>query len=245
MSGNPITGASYFLRGLTLIRQPGIKKYVIIPLIINVILFSVLIWLSLAYFKDTVDSLVADLPSWLSWITGAIWILLAACIALGIYFSFTIVANLIGAPFNSYLAAAVEKHLTGQTPPEVNRSISKEIIFSISNELRKLLYFLMWGIPLFIITFIPVVNLVAPLLWFYFGTWMLAVEYADYPMGNHGLGFKEILDKLAEKKVMSLGFGGAVMFGTMLPVFNFLVMPAAVAGATVMRVEQFPVNQQK
>lgn len=71
---------------------------------------------------------------------------------------------------------------------------------------------------------------------------MLALEYADFPLGNHGLGFTDIRNKLAEKRFLALGFGGAVMLGTMIPLFNFIVMPVAVAGATAMRVEQYSLD---
>ena len=43
--------------------------------------------------------------------------------------------------------------------------------------------------------------------------------------------------------MLSLGFGGAVMLATLIPLFNFLVMPVAVAGATALRVEQIPLDQ--
>jgi CysZ protein len=31
-----------------------------------------------------------------------------------------------------------------------------------------------------------------------------------------------------------MGFGGATLVGTMIPIVNFIVMPAAVAGATAL-----------
>ncbi|MEZ5582290.1 MAG: hypothetical protein R3F37_05475 [Candidatus Competibacteraceae bacterium] len=44
--------------------------------------------------------------------------------------------------------------------------------------------------PLLVLFVIPGVNVIAPLLWLVFGAWMLALQYADYPMGNHGLRFR-------------------------------------------------------
>jgi CysZ protein len=58
-------------------------------------------------------------------------------------------------------------------------------------------------------------------------------------MGNHGLRFGEQKKRLRQKRFLSLGFGGAVSIAVMIPVLNFLAMPAAVAGATAMWVEQF------
>jgi CysZ protein len=82
------------------------------------------------------------------------------------------------------------------------------------------------------------VNIAAPVVWMLFGAWMLAISYVDYPMGNHGLGFPEQRRRLRERRYLALGFGGAVMCALAVPVVNFLVIPAAVAGATALWVER-------
>ena len=45
MSGNLFTGAGYFLRGLTMLSEPGLRRFVIVPLVANVMLFSLMGWL--------------------------------------------------------------------------------------------------------------------------------------------------------------------------------------------------------
>ncbi|MCP5459961.1 MAG: EI24 domain-containing protein, partial [Gammaproteobacteria bacterium] len=77
-------------------------------------------------------------------------------------------------------------------------------------------------------------------LWLAFSIWMLALQYADYPMSNHGLRFREQRRLLSQRRMLALGFGSAVLLMTLVPILNFLVMPAAVIGATLMWVEQFP-----
>jgi CysZ protein len=83
------------------------------------------------------------------------------------------------------------------------------------------------------------VNLAAPFLWALFSAWMLAIEYVDYPMANHRLHFAEQRKRLRGRKLLSWGFGGASLLMTMIPVVNFLAMPASVAGATAMWVREF------
>ncbi|MDH3387322.1 MAG: EI24 domain-containing protein, partial [Gammaproteobacteria bacterium] len=112
-------------------------------------------------------------------------------------------------------------------------------IDAIASQLRKLVYILLWASGLFLVSLIPVVNLVAPLLWVIFGSWLLTLEYFDYPMGNHDIVFAEQKRRLAERRGISLGFGGAVMVMTSIPIVNFFAMPVAVAGATLLWVEQF------
>jgi len=163
-----------------------------------------------------------------------------------LFYAFSLVANLVGAPFNGLLAEAVERHLTGQSTnqPGGFAKMARDLIPSLLSEFKKILYFLVRAVPLLILFLIPGLNIVAPFLWIAFSAWMLALEYADYPMGNHGLLFSQQRLILQEKRMMVLSFGGATLFLTLIPVVNFLAMPTAVAGATVMWVEEFGKKQE-
>ncbi|MDY6979536.1 MAG: sulfate transporter CysZ [Pseudomonadota bacterium] len=238
MISNPFTGAGYLLRGLSLIGEPGVKRHVVIPLVINILIFAGLIWLLAAQFEVLLEWLMPTLPDWLAWLDSLLWFIFVITTGIAVFFSFTVLANLVGAPFNSFLSAAVEKNLTGRSPiSEVG--FMEELTKAISGEIRKMVLFALIALALLIITLIPVINLIAPVLWIIFSAWMLSIEYLDYPLGNQGRSFPEIRRAIGQKRLLSLGFGGAVMVATLIPVFNFMVMPVAVAGATAMRVEQF------
>jgi len=68
--------------------------------------------------------------------------------------------------------------------------------------------------------------------------WMLALQYTDYPMGNHGLNFTEERQLLKQNKQLAWGFGAGILLITFVPVLNFLAMPAGVAGATALWVDR-------
>jgi len=243
MISNPVTGAGYFFKGLSLLNKPGVRRFVIMPLLINILIFAGLIWLSADRFGGFIDWMTPSLPDWLLWLTWLLWLVFGLMAFIVLFFGFSILANLVGAPFNSYLAGAVEKYLTGQALPETGKSLWQDVVDALLGELKKILYYLLWAIPLVIINFIPGINLLAPVLWAVFGAWMLSLEYTDYPLGNYGLTFPAIRRKISEHRMLSLGFGGAVMLATLIPLFNFLVMPVAVAGATALRVEQIPLDE--
>ena len=67
---------------------------------------------------------------------------------------------------------------------------------------------------------------------------MMAIEYMDYPMGNHNHTFPAIKNTLRQNRMLALGFGTAVMAFTMIPIINLVVMPAAVAGASKLWVRE-------
>ncbi len=235
---NPITGAWYLLTGLKLIVKPGIRGYVAIPLAINILVFAALIWFGARQFGVFLDWLMPELPQWLQWLSWILWLIFAVGGLLILFFTFSLLANLVSAPFNGLLAEAVEFHLTGQKPRGGEGGFIMSIIPAFMHELRKIAFFLLWALPFLILFLIPGVNLAAPLLWFIFSAWMLALEYTDYPMGNHNIGFAQQRRTVAKKRFLNLGFGSAVSVATMAPVLNFLVMPAAVAGATALWVRE-------
>ena len=236
---NNRTGMHYLLEGLRLIRQPGLRRYVAIPLLISTIVFSGAI-LGLSHWLEIlITMLLGYLPSWLDWLRYLLWPLFAIAGVLIIFYTFSLITNMIAAPFNGMLAEAVEKYLTGQ-PIETGgwKALAKDIIPSVVSELRKLLYFILRAIPLGILFLIPGINLAAPFVWALFSAWMLVIEYIDYPMANHLLHFSQQRQLLRQRRILAYGFGGSSLLMTMIPFVNFLAMPVSVAGATAMWVEE-------
>jgi len=226
---------------MRLLFKPGIRLYVILPLLINFILFSLFIWLGISYFIDLMNHYIPGLPDAIQWLEWLLWPLFIVSFLLIGFYSCLLLANLVASPFNGILAEAVENHLI----PDMSKSaagwmtIIKEIVPVLLNEARKMGYFCLRAVPLLILFIIPGINIIAPFLWIVFSAWLLALEYADYPMSNHGILFEELRVKLKEKRFVAIGFGGGVMFLSIIPVINFFVMPIAVAGATVMYIEEW------
>lgn len=230
-------GFQFLLSGFKLILKPGVRFYVLIPLLINSLLFASAIIYGASSLSELIGWLIAKW-SWMEWIEWLLWPVFVIIALAIVFFGFSIVANLIGAPFNSFLAEAVERTLTGQKiESDCKLPLIQIIIVSIKNEFQKLLYFVIRALPLLLIFMIPMVNIAAPVIWFLFTAWMLALEYGDYPMGNHDILFKQQRKIFAANRPLAFGFGSGVMLLTMVPIVNFLAMPVAVAGATKMYIE--------
>jgi CysZ protein len=232
MKNNPVLGFGYLIDGLKLLLKPGLKRYLVMPLLINILIFTLIGWIAIGQFEVLMDWLLPE-SSWWSFLRWLLWPLLALTGVLITFYTFTTVANLIAAPFNALLAERVEILLTGEHPPRSNENLAATVLPAILSELKKLSYFLLRAIPLLLLFVIPVVNIAAPVLWLLFSAWFLALEYGDYPMGNHGMTFSEQHRRLKQQRLTALGFGGGVTLLMMIPIVNFAAMPAAVAGATV------------
>lgn len=240
---NPFIGPIYAIKGFNLIRRPGLRRFVLIPLIVNILLFSMAIWLSAAFFDSYMTQMIPEGYEWLEWL---LWPLFAVALILTMFYTFTLVANFICSPFNGLLAEAVERELTGkvQSDPTTMMQVLKETPATLWNEVKKLGYFLSRAIPLLILFLIPVVNIIAPFLWIAFSASLLSKEYLDYPMGNRGISFPDQREILKEHRVSSLSFGGSVLLLTIIPFVNFIVMPLAVAGATALYLDKIAEEEQ-
>ncbi len=233
-------GPDYFTAGLRLILQPGLRLFVLLPLTINLLLFIGLISLAVRQFDVLLSSFMPSLPDWLSFLEFLLWPLFALLVLAIMFFTFTMVANLLAAPFNGFLSEKVEAVVRGTdtSPPFYWRELLAMVPRTIGRELRKLGYFLPRAIALLVLSLIPGINIIASPLWVLFGVWMMAVQYIDYPADNHKLGWQEMLVWLREKRWQSLGFGGMTYLVLLVPLVNVLAMPAAVAGATLFWVRE-------
>ena len=229
----PVSGIGHAMEGLRLVMRPELRSFVIIPFLVNLLVFSGLVWLGISQFEHFMNWMLPQ-DGWLSYLRWLLWPVFALAAVLIVFYTFTAFANLIASPFNSRLAEKTEQLLTGKKPESTDVPLWKDIMPSIWSEIRKMIYFMLRAIPLLILLLIPGINAIASVLWLLFSIWFMAIEYGDYPMGNHGIKFADQHKRLKAKRMTALGFGGGINLLMLIPVVNFLAMPAAVAGATAM-----------
>ncbi len=220
-------------QGTRLVLSPGLRRYVFLPIVANLALYVGTIVYLLNNFGGWLDYWMLKVPGWLNWLEWLIWPLLVVSLVVVVFFTFTLVSNLIAAPFYGFLAEKVETRLTGR-PPADERSLVRGGIDALGRELVKLGYILPRMALLFLIGFVPGLNLAMPFLWAAFSAWMMAITYLDYPMDNNRVAFADMRRRLRARWWPTLTFGGWVMAATWLPLINLVLLPGAVAGAVLM-----------
>jgi len=246
MAGGDMLGSMRYLgTGWRLVRTPGLRRFVLAPLAVNLVVFGGLGWWAIAAFGDWLGDWAVLERFGDVWGVGVVLALLqllfAAAMLFALAWAFTLVANLVGAPFNGLLAERVEAHLTGRRTSEDPGWLSmlRSTPRLLGSEIAKLLYLAAWLLPLLILQFVPLLNVLAPFLLFLFGAWMLALEYLDYPLGNHGALFRDVRREARARRPRALGFGFGVAALSAVPIVNLFVMPVAVAGATALYVDHW------
>jgi len=238
LTPNTISGAGYFFKGFELIRMKGIRRFVFIPLSINLILFSIAFYYMFQQLDYYMSVFEQWLPDWLTWLSTVLWPLALLTILVIFSFIFSTIANWLAAPFNGLLSEKIELMLSGKTTTSGSLlDAFKDIPRTLTREWTKLSYYLPRAVGFFLLMWIlPVIG---QIIWFLFISWMMAIQYIDYPFDNHKISFTKMKLSLKERQGLSYSFGSIVAVFSMIPVVNLIVMPVAICGATAIWVENF------
>lgn len=226
-------GARCFFDGLSAVRAPGLRRYTWLPALVSLVVVAAGLTVTLTYADRLTAWLSGLLPEWLSFLSAALTPLVYLLALLAGTWLFALLAVLTAGPFMGDLSLAVERGAFGTGPPQPP-SFWSGLASGIARELRKLLYYLPRLLLIFLLTLIPLLNALAPVLWFVFGAWILAVQFCDYPLENRGRPFRDTVALLKHQRLAALGFGACATVALAIPLVNFLLIPAAVAGGTLL-----------
>lgn len=225
-------GMSYMLRGIRHLFTRGLKRFVLLPLAINFIMFAGLFYLIYHYLLPYAYHYIDKLPSWLSFLSTVFFIIFILSFFLMFLSLFTVFFNLIAAPLNGLLAEKAQNIFFGSAIPSL--PFHKIVFRSIKRQVEFLSYFLPRFLAIGVLFFIPFLQPIYPFLWFLFNAWILSIQYQDFAMDNNLISFKETRKKVASSKMCSLGLGFSINLVSFIPILNILTLPAAVIGGTML-----------
>ena len=218
--------AGYLFQGFKLLGSAGLRPFILIPILINLVLYSAVLLLGYYYVAGLINQFI---PGWLQWLRWLLWPLFFISFFIIGFFTFTLLANLLAAPFYGRLSAKTLAIVTNQAVAITDQPIA-QVMFA---EMKRAGYFATRALPLLILSVIPGINVLAPVLWAIFGAWGMALEYMAYPLENRGLLFSEQKQLIHSIRTGALSFGGLAAIGLSIPLLNIIVAPAAVIGATI------------
>ena len=230
---SPLHGIQQFVHGARIAMSPQLARYSWAPALSSAIIIGLGLALAASWVNEFSTWLVAQLPDWLGFLEQILTPLLYLFGLLFGAWTFGFLAVIIAGPFLGNLSRKVEALETREAPVDP-RSFTQGLLNGIKREFRKLGYYLPRLLLVLLITLIPVINIIAPIIWFGFGAWIMAVQFCDYPTENRNLPFADTLERLRRHRGAALGFGGCVTLMLAIPLVNFLVIPIAVAGGTLL-----------
>jgi CysZ protein len=245
LSNNPLTrfskGFFYPFRGGKFLgRHPRLWKYVLIPFLINLLVFSLAIYFGLDFFNHTV---VGMIPSGEAWYWVALyylaWVIAVLMTMVLVFFSFTVVGNLIASPFNDLLSERTEEAVMGSASGEPFRWSAVGRI--LLDESKKMAVFILLMLLLLLLNLIPGFGTLAySILSFLLTAFFLVIEYTGYIFGRKGGRFTDQRRFIRGRRFMAFGFGVGVLCLLAIPLLQFFCIPFAVVGATLLWCEAQP-----
>ncbi|GGY75362.1 sulfate transporter CysZ [Cellvibrio zantedeschiae] len=231
----PVSILNCFTEGLSLIFSKGFRRFIFIPLLLNLLIFIALSSVALDYAQALFSNLETYLPHWLLWLKWLLWPLLVLITLIVYAYCFNLITTIIAAPFLGLLAEKIEAHITRNIPAE--ETLASLIPRTFKREFTKLIYFvprsLAIGLIIFMLIFLPGANFLGVLIGGLWGSWCLALQFCDYAADNHQLPFTMVRQQLGQQKISSFMFGGLVLAGSMTPFLNIVITPLAVAAGTI------------
>jgi CysZ protein len=216
--------------------NPRLLPYIIIPFLINLIVFSGAVYLGLDFFGTTV---VEQLPQGDAWYWAAlywlIWSLAVLVTAVLVFFTFTVVGNLIASPFNDLLSERTEQALSGETNDEVFSigQFFSDAWRTVLLEAKKMLIFVVVMVLILPLNLLPGVgNGIYTVLAVGLTLFFLSFEYLGFVMVRKRKFFSEQKSYIFARKFLMLGFSCGVMVILAIPLFQMLCIPLAVIGVT-------------
>jgi CysZ protein len=148
--------------------------------------------------------------------------------------SFTAVTLLVGQPFYESLAERVDE-TEGGAPPGPDAPLWRELLWSARDSVRVLLRVAAFGLVLFALGFVPLAGqTVVPAVGFCVSGFFLTLELTGVAFQRRSVELKERLRLLRGRLALALGFGVPLVLAFLVPVVAVLLMPGAVAGATLL-----------
>ncbi|KTD34875.1 putative sulfate transport protein CysZ [Legionella moravica] len=229
-------GMLYLFKGFRHLLSPGLKRFIILPMTLNFILFTGLFYFTYHYVFTITSYYLDKLPSWLSVLSGVFFIIFIISFFLLFFSMFSVVFNVIAAPFNGLLAEKAQVVLYSSQPP--SQPFIEMVLRSIKRQGQFLKYYILRFLIVCLLFFVPFIQPIYPFIWFVFTAWMLSVQYQDFPMDNNLVSFTDLKHNIKNNKMRSLGFGTGINLVSFIPIMNILIMPAAVIGSTMLYCEK-------
>jgi len=246
LEGKKITGS--FLHGFWFIfssfkiikENKGLITYFIVPFLLNIFILSGVFYFSYTVIEPEISGAITG-SEWymdvLRFVVAPIVMLVLGLITILIY---SILGNIITAPFNDFLSMKVEQKLTDAKfdEPFTIQGLVADITRMASNIVKLLGLLVIVNIASLLVNLIPLIgNIIYPVLSFMATAFFLGFQFFDFPLERRKLNFKEKLRITWSHKLMTIGLGTGFFLVSFVPIVGFLGLNLASIGATTLFID--------
>jgi CysZ protein len=246
---SPLAAFAYPFRGARLVyrEHPELARYWAPPIVLAAIAMFGAAWLVLEHRDALFQALWPATAAGEGWLdallrgTRSFVRFVFTILAVGISFVLALfTAQVAAAPFHDALSQAVEALRFNTSPAATTfRELARDAVRSVQLAALKLAIYLAWMLPLWLLgMFVPVVGPIAQAgLGFALTVAFLAIDHLDWAAARHGLSVRQRIRLVGAYPGPLLAFGLCVWCFLFIPVVNLFLIPAAVAGGTLLFID--------
>ena len=219
------TGLSAYVKAFSFVFKNKMAWTLIIPLIINILLFSV----AQTYVNSLLDYLKSLSENWTfiqnssflsSIFTGAISVITEILFFIIFAYIGGYIVLMIMSPFLSYLSEKTEQILTGNEYKFNLKQLIKDSIRGILMALRNMFLESVIIIPVFFAGFIPVIGLFTTMLMFLISAYFYGFSFIDYINERKKRNIKQSVKFIRSIKWIAIANGSIFALPLIIPVIG-------------------------
>ncbi|MQA93920.1 MAG: hypothetical protein GEV11_04490 [Streptosporangiales bacterium] len=234
-----VAGFGYLVAGVRWVAwHPRLWLFGLIPALITLAGYVLGLVMLIGYADDLATWATPFADGWAEpWRTAVHWaagLMVVGAAALLAVLTFTAVTLIVGGPFYEALAGRVEEAEGGEAP-ESGLSMARELAVSIRESVVTVLLAVMFAVVLFGLGFVPLFGqTVIPVIGACVSGFFLAVELTAVTLLRRGVRLRTRIRLLRGRLGLTLGFGVPLFLTFLVPFVAVVLMPGAVAGATLL-----------
>ncbi|MBP9098804.1 MAG: EI24 domain-containing protein [Ferruginibacter sp.] len=219
-------------------------KWILIPGLIYTILFLIGTYLFLITSNNAIEFVLlkSGIKTWLdkmqdSWLN---WLFIIGQVILWLvlflfYFSlFKYIFLIIGSPVFAYLSEKTESIIEEKEFPFSFSQLMLDIARAVKIALRNMLWQTVYVVSILILSFIPLVGWIAPLVSLFTECYYLGFSMLDYSCERKKMNTQQSIEFISRHKGLAIGNGMVFYIMHLVPVIGWLFAPSyAVIAATL------------
>ena len=239
-----VTAIQSYYKAHQFISKHRLWKWIIIPGIVYMLLFCISMYFFGRSASNVIEYLssVTGISNWLHKMQSSllgffftiggimIWLLL-----MFFYFSlFKYIWLIIGSPVFAYLSEKTEALLEGTEYPFSMKQLLKDMLRGIKLALRNALWQTVYAVSILLLSFIPVVGWVTPVISMFVECYYYGFSMLDYSCERHKLSPSQSVAFISNHKGLAIGNGLVFYLMHFIPIIGWVLAPAyAVVAATI------------
>ncbi|HQY12996.1 MAG: EI24 domain-containing protein [Ferruginibacter sp.] len=239
-----ITSVQAYFHAHRFIIKHRLWKWILIPGLIYAVLFLLGIYLFMKSSNSAIGYMLlkSGLKEWMermesSWLSFLLIFgqLVLQLVLLLFYFSlFKYLFLIIGSPLFAYLSEKTESIIEGKDFPFSLKQLMKDILRGIRLALRNMLWQTVYTVSILVLSFVPLVGWVTPLLALLIECYYLGFSMLDYSCERNKLSTAQSILFIGRHKGLAIGNGIIFYMMHIVPFAGWILAPSyAVIAATI------------